>query len=246
VKLSVIIPAHDEENCIELTIMKLLFVLRQIEFNFEILAVNDNSTDSTETLLQELVSSYSEIRYINNPYPAGFGYAVQCGLESFTGDAVAIVMADGSDSPIDVIKFFRKLEEGYDCVFGSRFTKGGRTRGYPKHKLILNRVINLLICIIFGVKYNDTTNAFKMYRRRTIDGLQPLLSRHFNLTVELPLKAIIRGYSYAVLPNTWENRRGGDSKFKIKEMGSRYLFIILYCLIEKWLALGDCKNANLS
>lgn len=241
-KLSIVIPAHNEEDCIEKTVLELLRTVRQASIDSEILVVNDNSTDSTEAILQNLIAMYSEVQYINNPKPNGFGFAVRAGLEKFSGDAVAIVMADGSDAPEDVVKFFRKIEQRYDCVFGSRFMKGGKTHDYPKLKLVVNRLVNLFICVIFGIRYNDTTNAFKMYRRKTIKGLKPFLSHHFNLTVELPLKAITRGYSYAVLPNSWTNRKTGESKLKLKEMGSRYLFIVLYCLIEKWLSVGDYKK----
>ena len=152
-------------------------------------------------------------------------------------------MADKSDSPEDLVNFFRKYGEGYDCVFGSRFMKGGGTINYPRFKLLLNRLTNLIIKILFGIRYNDVTNAFKLYSRETIQGLKPFLSHHFNLTVELPLKAIVRGYSYTVVPNYWTNRKEGESKLKIKEMGSRYFFIILYCLLEKWLSRGDYKKS---
>ena len=119
-----------------------------------------------------------------------------------------------------------------DCIFGIRWSNGGRTYDYPKHKLILNRIFNNLIRLIFGIRYNDCTNAFKLYKRETIDGIKPILSPHFNLTVELPLKTIIRGFTYNVLPNTWRNRTLGESNLKIKEMGSRYLFVLIYCFIE--------------
>lgn len=243
-KLSVVIPAHNEEGSIRETVLKLVGEFQKESIDFEILVVNDNSSDSTEEILEKLCAEFPEIRYINNKPPNGYGFAVRCGLENFKGDAVAVVMADASDLPGDVVKFFRKLQEGYDCVFGSRFIKGARTYDYPKFKFIMNRLANLFIRIIFGIRYNDVTNAFKMYRRETIEGLKPLLSHHFNLTVELPLKAIARGYSYAVLPNSWSNRSSGESKLKIKEMGSRYLFIVLYCLIEKWLSVGDYRKEN--
>ncbi len=149
------------------------------------------------------------------------------------------MMADGSDHPADAVACYRRLLEGYDCAFGSRFTQGGRVSGYPVHKLILNRTANWFIEVLFGFRYNDTTNAFKAYRRHVIDGIQPLISPHFNLTVEMPLKAIIRGYSYTVVPISWTNRKSGISKLKIREMGSRYLFIILYLWLEKMLARGD-------
>jgi dolichol-phosphate mannosyltransferase len=94
------------------------------------------------------------------------------------------------------------------------------------------------------MKYNDVTNAFKLYRRTVIAGLQPLLAYHFNLTVELPLKSIVRGYSYAVLPTAWSDRTEGVSKFKIKEMGSRYLFIVFYCYLEKYLTREDYRRRS--
>ena len=241
-KLSIVIPAHNEEGCIEKVVLKLLYTMNQAPIDCEIIVVNDHSTDSTPTILKKLFEKYPEIRVINNPSPKGFGFTVRAGLNNYCGDAVAIVMADGSDSPQDVVTFFYELQKSYDCVFGSRFIIGGKTKDYPKFKLIVNRMANLFIRIIFGLKYNDITNAFKMYRRETIDGIKPFLSHHFNLTVELPLKAIVRGYSYKVLPNTWTNRKAGESKLKIKEMGSRYLFIVLYCLIEKWLSVGDYKK----
>jgi dolichol-phosphate mannosyltransferase len=180
-----------------------------------------------------------------NHGPNGFGYAIRYGLERFSGDCVAVMMSDLSDDPADLVVFYRKMvAENLDCVFGSRFIKGGATYDYPKHKYLINRFANTLIRILVGVKYNDSTNAFKMYRKHTIDGLKPFLSAHFNLTIELPLKAITRGYSWAVVPNSWRNRKAGESNLKIKEMGSRYLFILLYVLIEKYLSRNDYKKSN--
>jgi dolichol-phosphate mannosyltransferase len=184
------------------------------------------------------------LRWIDNPPPNGFGLAVRHGLENAAGDAVAVVMADGSDAPRDVVKYYRKMQEGYDCVFGSRFMPGSEIVDYPLFKRVLNRGVNFGIRMLFGLRYNDVTNAFKMYRIEVLQGLKPYLSHHFNLTVELPLKAIVRGYTYAVVPNGWYNRKAGVSKLKIKEMGSRYLFIIIYCFIEKWLAPKDYQKKS--
>jgi hypothetical protein len=131
--------------------------------------------------------------------------------------------------------------------FGSRFMRGSRVVDYPRFKLAINRLANLFIRILFRIPLNDTTNAFKCYSREAIDGLRPLLSHHFNLTVELPLKAVIRGFSYTVIPIGWRNRTEGVSKLKLQEMGSRYLFIVLYLWLEKHLAKGDYhqrKNAD--
>ena len=238
-KLSVVIPAHNEEGSIAPTISQLYETLRQNDIPHEILVVNDNSKDSTVQILETLKVNIPTLHYVSNTGANGFGFAVRFGLERFSGDCVAIMMADLSDSPDDLVKFYKKMKEGYDCVFGSRFIKGGSTYDYPKIKLVINRVANGIVQLAFGIRYNDTTNAFKLYRKETIDGLKPLLASHFNLTLELPLKAIVRGYSYAVLPNSWTNRKTGESKLKIREMGSRYFFILLYCLIERFFSRGD-------
>jgi dolichol-phosphate mannosyltransferase len=202
--------------------------------------VNDNSKDNTLGLLTSLQADIPTLVVHTNHGPNGFGYAIRYGLDRFSGDCVAVMMSDLSDDPADLVAFYRKMvAENLDCVFGSRFIRGGATYDYPKHKYLINRFANTLIRLLIGVKYNDSTNAFKIYRKHTILGLKPFLSAHFNLTIELPLKAIIRGYSYGVLPNSWRNRKAGESNLKIKEMGSRYLFILLYVIIEKYLSRND-------
>lgn len=242
--LSVVVPAHNEEGHIAETVQAIYAALSAAAIHHEILVINDNSSDRTEVILQELQASIPTLRYINNTPPNGFGFAVRCGLAEFRGDAVVLMMADLSDSPDDLVRFYRELAQGYDCVFGSRFIKGGKVVDYPFFKLVLNRLANFFIRIIFFSRYNDTTNAFKLYRRSVIAGIQPLLAFHFNLTVELPLKAIVREYRYTVLPNSWHNRKQGVSKFQIKEMGSRYLFIILYCWLERRLSRKDYRRQN--
>jgi dolichol-phosphate mannosyltransferase len=242
--LSVVIPAHNERENLRPTITGLATALDKAGITYEILVVNDHSSDGTEAEFLALEREFPALRYVTNQASGGFGFAVRAGLEVFRGDRVAIVMADGSDDPEDVVKFHNKMNEGYDCVFGTRFARGGKVVNYPRHKLVLNRVINHFIRLLFRLRTNDTTNAFKCYRREVIAGVQPILSHHFNLTVELPLKAIIRGYSYAVVPNAWHNRKVGFSKLRIREMGSRYLFIILYCFIERHLSRGDYRRSQ--
>lgn len=240
--LSVVIPAHNEEEAIRTTVERLYSVLVDAGILTEILVVNDHSTDRTEQVLRELSLELPGVRYVNNQKPNGFGYAIQSGLENFTGDAVCFVMADASDDPKDVVAYYRKLEEGYECVFGSRFTRRSVVVDYPRHKLYINRLANWFINLLFHLHFNDTTNAFKAYRREVIQGVMPILASHFNITVELPLKAITRGYSFATIPINWYNRATGVSKLKIKEMGSRYLFIVLYVWLERKLSRGDYRR----
>lgn len=245
-KLSVLIPAHNEEGSVAQTARTVSRKLIEEKIDHEILVVNDHSTDGTQRTLESLSRELPNFVFYENEGPTGFGRAVRFGLARSKGDCVAVMMADLSDSPEDLVCFYRAMLEGFDCVFGSRFIKGGRVVNYPPLKLALNRLANELTRIVFGIPYNDFTNAFKLYRKTTIDGLQPILSAHFNLTLELPLKALVRGYSYKVLPNSWTNRKSGESKLKIKEMGSRYFFIFLYCLIEKYLSKGDYRKPKAS
>lgn len=244
--LSILIPAHNEEGCIEKTIRSMCEVLEHDSINYEVLIINDHSHDKTEVLLSQLSHNNDKVHYINNYLPHGFGFAVRCGLENYKGDAVAIVMADGSDDPEDLIKYYNKLLEGYACVFGSRFIHRGGVKGYPFHKLVINRMGNIFIQLLFGLKYNDTTNAFKAYRREVIEGISPLVSHHFNLTVEMPLKSISRGYSYAIVPIKWRNRKTGVSKLNIKEVWGRYLFIVFYVFIEMKLSGHVYNQKNMA
>jgi dolichol-phosphate mannosyltransferase len=242
VKLSVVIPAHNEEGTVIETLSELVSTLEAERIEHELIVVDDSSTDSTAALVNDFAAEHPQVRCLPSPYENGFGFAVRAGLESFEGDAVAIVMADGSDSPRDLVAYQRLLEEGYECAFGSRFMAGSSVTDYPRSKLIMNRIVNWGIRVLFRHGYNDTTNAFKAYRREVIDNVQPLLSHHFNLTVELPLKAVVRGYSYGTVPISWTNRKAGVSKLQLNEMGSRYLFIVLYVFLEHHLSRGDYRR----
>lgn len=242
-KLSVVIPVHNEAGSIGDTVRPLAATLAAASIDYEIIVVDDASTDSTPEIVEHLTVADPRVVYHRSINPPGFGFAVRSGLDRFTGDAVAIVMGDGSDAPEDVVTYFRLLEEGYDCAFGSRFIRGSHVQGYPVLKLTLNRIVNVGIRALFRHGYNDTTNAFKAYRRGVIDTVQPLLSNHFNLTVELPLKAIVRGHSYAVVPISWTNRKEGVSKLRLQEMGGRYLFIVLYVFFEHHLSRGDYRHS---
>jgi len=240
--LSVVIPAQNEESCIASTIQHLHIELRLRGVPHEIVVVDDGSTDHTWEILRRQSQAIPEVKPIQNRKETGFGRAIQQGLDEARGDAIIIMMADESDDCRDVVRYWEKLNEGFDCVFGSRFIKGGGVIDYPRVKMMLNRFANFFLRILFRYTLNDTTNAFKAYRKTVVEGLKPLISPHFNITVELPLKAIVRGYSWTVIPITWRNRRSGQAKLKIKEMGSRYLFICLYIWLEKYLSRGDYRR----
>jgi dolichol-phosphate mannosyltransferase len=237
--LSVVIPARNEAGCIAATVEHLHIELRLQHVPHEIIVVDDGSTDATWAVLESVTDRVPTLRPLQNSGPKGFGRAVICGLDAMQGDAVVTMMADESDDCRDVVRYWEALQQGHDCVFGSRFIRGGRALDYPRFKLLLNRQANLFLKLLFNIQLNDTTNAFKAYRREVIEGCRPLISPHFNITIELPLKAIVRGYSWTVIPITWRNRTSGTSKFQLKEMGSRYLFICLYLWLEKYFSRGD-------
>ena len=240
--LSVVIPARNEEGCIIATVEHLDLELRLHGIEHEIVVVDDGSTDSTWSSLCEVKNRIPSLSPVQNLGLQGFGRAITFGFDHIQGDAVVVMMADESDDCRDVVRYWQILNEGWDAVFGSRFIKGGGVIDYRIHKLCINRLANLFLRVLFNVPLNDFTNAFKVYRRSVIEGCRPFLSPHFNLTIELPLKTIVRGYSWTVMPITWRNRRSGESKLKIKEMGSRYLFIAFYCWLEKYFSHGDYQK----
>ncbi len=242
-KLSVVMPAHNEEGSVAPTLEGIATRLEEEGIDHEILVIDDASKDRTAAVVAEVAADgHPQIRCVRSHNPGGFGFAVRAGLDLFEGDAVTIVMADGSDAPEDIVTYYRLLDEGYECAFGSRFVHGSVVTDYPRSKLIMNRIVNFCIRMLFRHGYNDTTNAFKAYRREVIEHIQPLLSQHFNLTVEIPLKAVVRGYSYGIVPIRWSNRTEGESKLALNEMGSRYLFIILYVFLEHHLSRGDYRR----
>lgn len=232
-KLSIVIPAHNEEENIGETIGGIIDEMVKEKIDYEIIVVDDNSTDSTSKVLAEISNKHPNIKTVRRNPPKGFGRAIREGLMHAEGDVLATVMGDLSDDPTDIVRCFRKIEEGYDCVFGSRFINGSKVKDYPLVKLLINRLANNFVRALFFIKPNDITNAFKVYRREVINAIQPLQSLYFNITVEIPLKAIVRGFSYVQIPINWYGRKSGVSKLGIKEMGRKYLFTVLYVWLEK-------------
>lgn len=242
-KLSVVIPAYNEAENLPKTVRVIYEELVKENIEHEILVSNDNSEDNTADVIEELEKKYPTMRHVFNAKPNGYGYAVRKGVENFNGDCVVVTMADLSDEPKDIVKYFRKMEEtGCDMVFGSRWIEGAKVVDYPKKKLWLNRLVNNCIRFMFMFKYNDVTNGFKLFSKETMEGLKPFVSGQFSFALELPLKAIIRGYNYEVVPNNWYNREVGESNLKIGKMMKRYLFVLLNCLNEKLFSMGDYKK----
>ncbi len=238
-KLSVIIPAYNEATNLRETIDGIVETLGKAEIDHEIVVVNDNSNDDTRRLVLDYRRTCPNVVLVDNIPPRGFGRAVRAGLKHFSGDVVTLVMADHSDDPQDIVRCYKKLLEGYDAVFGSRFRHGSQVKHYPTYKLVVNRVVNKLLQLLFLTPLNDLTNAFKMYHREVIEGIGPLQACHFNITIELSLSCVIRKYRIAEIPVNWFGRTAGVSNLKLAEMGRKYLATLLKIWFERLLIADD-------
>jgi len=244
--LSVIIPARNEEQSLSPSVRDLIAALDVATIPFEIIVVNDSSADGTQQVADQLAAERTEVRVVKGARLGGFGRAIREGLTQFRGDLAVIFMADRSDKPGDVVRYYRKIEEGYDCVFGSRFRTGSRVSNYPLLKLILNRVVNKTIQLLFWTRFNDLTNAFKAFRREVILACGPYSSSHFNITIEMSLSALIRKYYIAEIPIDWDGRTWGVSKLSVSTMGRRYLSVMLKLFFEKLLIADDIFEERLA
>ena len=232
---SVIMPAYNEEDVIEATLVELSEHLDACAFDYEIVVVDDGSQDGTGRVVRAVAARLPRVRLVENEGPGGYGFAIRKGLDVYKGDAMVIVTSDGADSPKDVAAYFRKIEEGYDCAFGSRFAPGATVEGYPRLKLMINRVANRLLALALGQDYADYTNGFKCYRRHVVDDMQPLVTGQFNITIELALKAVLGGWRYAVVPNDWKQRDAGQSSFNVFRLAKPYAMTALYCFSRRYL-----------
>ena len=232
-KVSIIIPIRNEELVLKKIIENLENKLGNL--SYEIIFINDYSTDNTFSLLQELIKNKNQINLYNNKRK-GLGGAITEGINKSTGELICIMMSDLSDDIEDFKKYYKIIkEENVDAVFGSRFINGSKVIEYPKKKLVLNRIFNITTKLLFLSDYNDFTNAFKIYKKDALLKTFPLVSESFNIFLELPLKIVSRKMKYKIIPISWTNRKEGDSKFDIKELRSKYLFTLIYCWLEKLL-----------
>ena len=229
--LSIIIPARNEADNLGDILDYFNTNLSNVEF--ELILVNDFSDDETLTKAKKIFEGKSNFRVIDND-KKGLGGAINLGIKNVRGERIAITMADLSDSADDLIKYNNlMIEKNLDAVLGSRFLKDSLVKDYPFQKLVLNRIFNFVVSLLFWNKFNDYTNAFKIYKKSVLIELLPLVSESFNIFLEIPLKIISRNYKYEIIPISWFGRKKGKAKFQIKELRSKYLFTLIYCFIEK-------------
>ena len=231
-KLSIIIPVYNEIAQLNKTIKKLMSLKKK--FKFELIFIDDFSNDGSFAHMKKLKKKFNFIKIFKNK-KKGLGSAIETGIKNSKNEYVCIFMSDLSDDVNDLLKYYKIISQNIkiDAVFGTRFSRESKVSNYPYIKLFLNRLANNFIRLIFLSNYNDFTNAFKIYKRKTLIKLLPIVSENFNVFLELPLKIITRNYHFKIVPINWNGRKIGISKFKIKEMSSKYIFTLLYCLLEK-------------
>ena len=238
--LSIIIPVYNESKQIQYTIKKLLKFKKNIK-NLEIIFINDFSKDNTYEVIKKNIRRKKFIKLVNNK-KKGLGFAIQIGILKSKKKYVCIFMADLSDDLSDVKKYYNLISnKKIDAVFGTRFSKNSRVYNYPFIKLILNRIFNNIVKLLFFTSYNDLTNAFKIYKRKTLIKMLPISSENFDVFLELPLKIIIRKGKYIITSINWKNRKKGKSNFKIKELSSKYAYTLYRCILEKYLNIKISK-----
>ena len=233
--LSIIIPLRNESLSLQNLRDSLINEIKNL--NCEIILINDFSNDNTYDIGMKIAQEDSNFKIFNNDNK-GLGGAINLGITMSSGDYIAIMMADLSDDIEDLKNYYKIIrEKNVDAVFGSRFIKGSVVKNYPKKKLILNRIFNSLVKFLFWSEYNDFTNAFKIYKKVSLEKCKPFVSENFNIFLELPLKIISRRFNFEIIPIKWTTRKIGQSKFKLNELGSKYLFTLLYCFLEKILII---------
>lgn len=239
--LTILIPVKNEERNIETILTE---IENKIVLDYEILFINDFSTDKTVEKINFYKNKNNKISIINNE-KEGLGESIKNGIKHAKGKYLSILMCDGSDDLNDLQKYYDVIHnENLDAVFGSRFLKNSKIYDYPKIKLILNRIFNYFVSFLYLNKYNDYTNAFKIYKVDVLKKLEPIVSESFNVFLELPLKVINRNMNYKIISINWMGRKIGKSKFKFNELRSKYIFTFIYCFSEKILLLKKDNNNN--
>jgi dolichol-phosphate mannosyltransferase len=229
-KLTIIIPAHNEEEVLEKTVVSIIDYLKTKDY--EILICNDHSTDKTLELAKKLSKKHKQVRYTSNTNDAGFGNALLFGFSQAKSDLVLPMMADLCDDPRTIPLMLEKIDEGYDIVCGSRYMKGGKKIGENAFKDFFSRLIGRICRYIIGIKTLDITNAFKMYRKSIFKNIT-VEKRDFSISMEIPLKAYFKGYRITEVPTAWTTRKVGKSKFNVPKVAPSYFKIFLWALGKK-------------
>ena len=235
-KLSIIIPAHNEQDNIVEVINK---IEEALEIPYELVVINDHSTDNTKELVGNLSKKYNNILLVENNLNKGFANAIKAGFYKANGDVVIPIMADLCDDLSIVSKMFDKINEGYDVVCGSRYIKGGFRLGGSKIKGFLSCFVGWSLYYLLGLPTHDIANAFKMYRKKVIDSID-IKCESFETSMEIPLKAYYLGFKMTEVPTVWRERTKGKSNFSMFKLLPNYLKLYIWAIFMRFVRI---KNA---
>lgn len=230
-KLSIIIPAHNEQDNIRDVINKIEESLA-FDTEYEIVVVNDHSSDDTPEIVLQLCKQYSNLRLVNNLARGGFANALRAGFASIKTDVVVAVMADLCDDLGVVRPMYDKITEGYDVVCGSRYVKGGVRLGGSRLKGFLSCFAGHSTHYLLGIPTHDIANAFKMYRKEVIDSID-IKARGFEISMEIPLKAYFKGFKIGEVPTIWKERTKGKSNFKVFKLLPDYIKLYIWAIYKR-------------
>jgi len=228
-KLTVVIPAHNEEENILDVISKIEADLR---LPFELIIVNDHSVDSTPSIVADLAIKYNNISLVDNKLDPGFANAIKTGLYSAKGEVIVPVMGDLCDDLKVIPVMLEKVLEGYDVVCGSRYIKGGARLGGSRLKGFLSAFAGWSLYYLLGIPTHDIANAFKMYRKKVIDSIN-IEAKGFEISMELPLKAYYAGFKVTEVPTVWRERKKGKSSFRMFNLIPNYLKLYLWAIKKR-------------
>jgi len=207
--VSVIIPAYNEEKTVGTLVQRVNRVLRDLALPYEIIVVDDGSTDETAR-----VASQSGALLVSNGVNRGKGHSLCMGIEKAMGSLVVTMDADGSHQPEDIPKLLfpiLKNDPPTDAVIGSRFLGELEESGMSKLHFVGNKLINLVIRILTGQSVTDSQSGFRAYRHEIFDSTK-VESMGFEIETELTVKALINGFVLREVPIMCMSRVDSDSR----------------------------------
>jgi len=228
-KLSVVVPAHNEEDNIGSLIAKVESILK---IDFELLVVDDHSSDSTARIVLEQSRRFGNIRLIANKLDTGFANTLRTGFANASGELILPLMADLCDDLGTVNLMCAKINQGYDVVCGARYIRGGARIGGSKLKGFLSSLAGWSAYYLLGISTHDIANAFKMYRKKVVDSFS-IEAKGFEISMELPLKAYYAGFKITEVPTVWRERNKGKSSFRMFNLIPNYLKLYLWAIKKR-------------
>ncbi|MEW5805211.1 MAG: dolichyl-phosphate beta-glucosyltransferase [Patescibacteria group bacterium] len=215
--VSVVIPAYNEQFNIIETLNSVFSYLKKQSYDFEVIVVNDGSTDKTKDLILEYQKSFSNLIFIDNEINRGKGFVVKQGMLRAKGELGLFMDADNSTKIQEIEKALPLFKQSADLVIGSRRLKESRiVESQPAHRQFLGEVFRLTTKFLFGLPYDDTQAGFKVFNRKARQVFARQRISGWSFDVELLVRAKKLGLNIVEIPIEWENRK--QSKVRLKGM----------------------------